>query len=248
MRESLSVNYGELTVDGFQRIVFLNVPARQSRGYFDYFHANIPKDNIVFVDALFGGLDVVARLKWSSSNGENFIVQEVRNLIQGNKPEEATNVRVSPFFEVGKLEPRENFIIVICRQQHNMNESAHQRSFSEFVKRAGIQAKLRFAGTALSFDEIEGAPLPFYLKEDIERAPQGQIAILEFSVTGLDDPRRIVMDVLQQFPGVDATRTFFGVNYGALKEEKPKIWNGVPSFVKTWAGPLLSLRRLIFWW
>jgi hypothetical protein len=235
-------------LDKIQRIVFLNVPARQSRGYFDYFHANIQKENLVFVDALFGGLDVVARLRWSSPNGEQFVIQEVKNLIQGNRPEEAAIARVLSLFESEKFQDRENFIVVICRQQHNMNETAHQKSLSEFMKRAGIHTNLRFAGTVLSFDQSEGTPLPHYLAEDIERAPRGEVVILEFSVNTLDDPRRIVMDTLQQFPGVDATRTFFGVNYGALKEEPPKSRFKPFELIKTWASPLLALRRLILGW
>jgi hypothetical protein len=228
-----------------QRIIFLNVHARQSKGYFDYLYANIPKDNIVFVDALFGGLDVAARLKWASDTGEAVIVQETNNLILGNMPEEAAVARVLPFFDDKRLQIRENFIIVICLQQYNMNENAHQKAFEEFLKRSGIQKYLRFAGVVVKFEPVEGVDLPFYLKEDIRRAPDGHVVILEFAVQALDDPRFIVMDKLQQFHGLQATRTFFAVNYGTKNNLESKLFHAKAlTALKEWSAPLLNWRRL----
>jgi hypothetical protein len=228
-----------------QRVIFLNVPARHSKGYFDYLYANIPKHHIVFVDALFGGLDVAARLKWSNDTAETYIVQQTQNLILGNRPEEATIAKVAPFFDNQLMEIRENFIIVICLQQYNMREDAHQRAFEEFLKRSGIQKYLRFAGVVMGFEKVGELKVPFYLNdEDMRNATAGQIVILEFSLKSLDQPRFIVMDKLQQFPGVQATRTFFGVNYGV--EETPDRVNPagkVIDFVKNWSGTLLNWRR-----
>jgi hypothetical protein len=230
-------------MNNFQKIVFLNVPAPQSRNYFDYLHSNM-KESIVFVDALFGGLDVVARLRWTSDYAERLLIEEIGELARWNRPEEATVAHVLPFLENEKFKERENFIIVICRQKQDMREARHQNSFLAFVKRKDIEKNLRFVGVVINFDPIEDVSLPHYLAEDIKRAGKGEVLILEFSVSSLDDPRRIVMDSLQQFDGVDATRTFFGVNYGALKNEKPKPWKKLAGFAKEWAGPLLSIRRL----
>jgi hypothetical protein len=230
-------------MNSFQKIVFLNVSAPQSRNYFDYLHANMT-ESIVFVDALFGGLDVVARLRWTSDYAQQLLIHKIDELARWNKPEEATVAHVLPFLENEKFKERENFIIVICRQQYDMRELVNQKSFLAFVKRKDIEKNLRFVGVVLSFDRIQDVDLPHYLAEDIERAGRGEVLILEFSVSSLDDPRQIVMDSLQQFTGVDATRTFFGVNYGALKNEKPNLWKKLPTLIKEWAGPLLSIRRL----
>jgi hypothetical protein len=233
---------------GAQRLIFLNVPARQSKGYFDYLYSNIHRDHIVFVDALFGGLDVAGRLKWSGEHAERFVHETVVRLVQGNKPEEATICNVDVFFDAEKALVRENFIIVICRFMQDMRDIAHQKSFLEFVQRRGLKRSLRFAAVASDFGRIDGIAPPFYLNEDIKLAEGGKVVILEFSVRSLDDPRFIVMDELQQFHSIVTTRTFFGVNYGREKIKGTGEFVLRPfGWIKEWVGPLLNLRRLLGW-
>ena len=230
-----------------QQVLFLNVPARQSKNYFDYLNSNIQPTNIVFVDALFGGLDVAARLKWAVGGGQQYVSDYLSNLISRNLPSEATLARVTPFFEGAGISAPENFIIVICRFSDDMRDTAHQNSFSEFMNRSGIKKSLRFGAVVLEFRNFEGISMPFYLKDDISLATQGKVAILEFRLETLDDPRHIVMDKLQQFSGIEATRTFFGVNYGKVRTIELDTAGKIVRLLKDWSGPILNWRRIFGW-
>src|SRR5450759_4748058 len=58
--------------------------------------------------------------------------------------------------------------------------------------------------------------------------------VLCFRLEKLDDPRHIGMDKLQQFSGIEATRTFFGVNYGKVRTIELDTAGKIVRLLKDW--------------
>lgn len=194
--------------------VLLNVPARQSRNYYEFLSANLPDDALVYVDALFGGLDVCARLKCATSSQAKFVVDEISSLVSKKvDTTEAALVEISGFHQNESGITEENFMLVAVRSRSDMADESHQRSFLKFLSRNGVLIKLRYAGVVAGVDSINDLKIPESIFEIDEKFSDGRTMILEFSIVGLDDPREIIMKKLQQYSEISSSRTFFAVNF-----------------------------------
>lgn len=221
--------------------LLLNVPARQSRNYFDFFKANISEDNLVFVDALFGGLDVCVRLRSNTMNQSDYLEKEIENLLKHKgDATEAIYLETTDFNSSAKVIEEENFMIVIVECDDDMSQEIHQKAFMEFLRRKALLSQLRYAGTIVAIKCIGELPFPSSFQDSNELAEGQNYLILEFKISSLDDPRDIVMRKLQHFSSVVSSRTFFGVNFG--KEQKA-LDIGLVKIAREWGGPLLSWRR-----
>lgn len=98
--------------------VALNVPARQSGNYTDLLRGNLPKDHVVFIDALFGGLDVLVRLKSATTEQGEYLQGLVSKLVhRRGSVIEGLCLSVDPFFEAAKAVENSYFIVVLANAQ-----------------------------------------------------------------------------------------------------------------------------------
>lgn len=230
-----------------QKYLLLNVPARQSKSYYDYITANVESKSLVFVDALFGGLDVAARLTANSDNMVEALEKEVCNLVEKKElTKESAILSVRPFFEKTASGVQENFIIVFIEADEDMRDPSHQNAFVSYMDRLGVSDKIRFAATVESSRPINDLPIPEIVETYNGLFSSGHVVVLEISLTSLDDPRTVVMRKIQNFPDVVSTRTFFAVNFAGEDElSKENNERHLLNTVKDWASPLLNIRRLL---
>lgn len=227
--------------------LLLNVPARQSRNYYDYLKANISEDSLIYVDAMFGGLDVCARLTAKNKNESEYLAGEIASLItKRSDTSEGCMLHANGFHKNDEPVAEENFILVIVESRDDFHVESHQRSLLQFLKRSSMMKKLRYAGAVDRHSNISDLPNPRSLHEVISAMRDTSFAVLEFQIDSLDDPRDLIMRKLQQYSSITSSRTFFAVNFG--KEDaiiERTLLQAATDAGKNWADPLLKWKKLI---